>query len=126
MIRKWTLRRLLRGRFIPLFDAAMPVVNEFTVKAGTRALLVDLDAMPPIGVVAAACRVTNTKQSSNAIEFDTDGIDQTNGLICLKLPAAASTVTVNGQPIDTHEYRDGLLRIRLDNTTEMRHVVVSW
>lgn len=116
----------LRGRFIPLFDSTLPVVNEFTVKAGTRALLVDLDAMPEIGVVAAACRVTNTKQSSNSIEFDTDGIGETNSLICIKIPSAPKSVTLDGNALDTHEYRDGLLRIRLDNQAHMRRMSISW
>ena len=46
---------------IPLFDAAQSVVNEYSVGAGVRGLLVDLNRYPKdyVGVVAAAwCRVS--------------------------------------------------------------------
>ncbi|MBC8106911.1 MAG: hypothetical protein H7Z14_10005, partial [Anaerolineae bacterium] len=118
----------LRGRFIPLFDAALPVVSEYVVKPGTRALLVDLDAMPEVGVVAAACRVSDTHVSSDKIEFTTDGIDQTNGLICIKVPSAPKSVTIESSAVasDAYEYRDGLLRIRLNNQPDARRVTISW
>ena len=118
----------LRGRFIPLFDAAMPVVSEFTVKPGTRALLVDVDQMPEVGVVAAACRVRETKTSANDISFSIDGIDNTNGLICMKLPAAPKSVMLDQDALDAshYEYRDGMLRIQFTNHPAVRRVSISW
>ena len=55
-----------KGRFIPLFDAAQPVVYEYPVGPDVRGLLVDLDRYPKdhVGVIAAACRVTNETVTS--------------------------------------------------------------
>jgi hypothetical protein len=119
---------MLRGRFIPLFDAAMPLVTEHLVKPASRALLVDLDAMPEVGVVAAACRVRETKTSSDRIEFTTDGIAKTHGLVCIKMPSSPRSITIDATKLepDSYDYRDGLLRIRLVNEPDARRVSVSW
>jgi len=76
-----------------------------------RALLVDLDATPEVAVVAAACRVRDTKTASDRIEFTTDGIDQSNGLICIKIPTAPKSVSMDSKPLaaDSYEFRNGLL-----------------
>ncbi|MDB5328466.1 MAG: hypothetical protein JWM57_4035, partial [Phycisphaerales bacterium] len=118
----------LKGHFIPLFDAALPVITEYAVTPGARAVLVDLDAAPAIGVVAAACRVGETKQTANSLEFATDGLAESNGVVCIKLPGEPKTVTVNGQPIaaDAKDYADGLLRLRIANGVEATHVAIAW
>ena len=118
----------LKGHFIPLFDAALPVITEYAVKPGARAVLVDVDAAPAVGVVAAACRVGETKQTANSLEFATDGIAETNGVVCIKLPGEPKSVTINGQPIaaDAKDYADGLLRIRIANGVEATKVAINW
>lgn len=119
---------VLRGRFIPLFDAKQPIISEYSVVPGSRALLVDLDEMPEVGVVSAACRVRNLQQDANSIRFDADGQGETKAVVCMKLPAAPKSVTVNGQALakDAHEYEQGVLRIRFDNDPEPRKIAVTW
>lgn len=118
----------LHGRFIPLFDSALPVITDFSVAPGSRAVLVDLDAAPKVGIVAAACRTRETKIESNAIQFTIDGIDQTPGVVCLKTPSAPKTVTIDDKAIESgaKEFKDGLLRIRFTNTSDARRLSVSW
>lgn len=118
----------LTGRFIPLFDAAMPVVTKYDVTPGARALLVDLDRMPSVGVVAAACRVRDQKIEANALTFAADGQAESNGIVCAKLPSAPKTVTVDGEALkaDAYEFADGVLRVRFANKAEARRVAISW
>jgi hypothetical protein len=119
----------LEGRFIPLFDAAQPVVNEFTVAPGARVLLVDLDRYPKdhVGVVAAACRVTNEKVTSGSVSFDTIGQAETNAVVSLLLPQAPRRVTLNGQalPPEAFDHQDGVLRVRFANRAEMIRVAIE-
>ena len=98
---KETAPVVLKGRFIPLFDAAQPVVTEYTVGAGVRGLLVDLDRYPKdhVGVVAAACRVTNEKVTQDAVTFDTIGQDHTNAVVSLLLPEPPKGVSINGEAL---------------------------
>jgi hypothetical protein len=118
----------LHGQFLSLFDAALPVVSDYPVSPGSRALLVDLAAAPKVAIIAAACRVRDEKDASNSIQFNTDGIAESNGIICLKIPSAPRSVTMDNTalPADAYEFQNGLLRLRLANTPTVRHVSVAW
>ena len=117
----------LKGKFIPLFDAALPTVKEYQVTPGARAVLVDVDAMPN-GIVAAACRVGQTKQTETTLDFSVDGLAESNGVVCAKLPTAPKTVTLDGQPVaaDKQDYTDGILRLRFDNAADAKRVSIAW
>jgi hypothetical protein len=119
----------ITGRLIPLFDSNLPVVKAFTVTPGSRALLVDVDAAlngAPAGIIAAACRVTAERVTDDAIRFQADGIDASNTVICVKLPAAPKEVTVGGKPLEAsaQDYADGVLRIRFVNSATPVSVVI--
>jgi hypothetical protein len=119
----------LKGRFIPLFDAAQSVVHEYTVGAGVRGLLVDPDRYPKdyVGVIAAACRVTNEKVTNDSVTFDTIGQAETNAVVSLLLPKAPNGVTVNGEALERGaiDYSDGVLRVRFANRAETTRVAIS-
>ena len=117
----------LKGKFIPLFDAKLPTVSEYEVTPGARAVLVDVDAMPN-GVVAAACRVGQTKQTDTTLDFAVDGLAESNGIVCVKLPTAPKTVTFDGQLVaaDKQDYTDGILRLRFDNSADAKKVSIAW
>ena len=119
----------LKGRLIPLFDSTQPVVDEYTVGAGARGLLVDLDRFPRghVGVIAAACRVTNQKVTSESITFDTIGQAETNAVVSVLMPKAPRSVTINGKTLDAGamDFENGVLRIRFPNSAETINVDVS-
>jgi len=119
----------LKGRFIPLFDAAQPIVHEFTVTPGTRGLLVDLDryGKDDVGVIAAACHVTNQTVTGESITFDTIGQAETNAVVSVLLPRAPTGVTIDGtsQAAGAFDYNDGVLRVRFPNRAQTLHVAVS-
>jgi hypothetical protein len=119
----------LKGRFIPLFDASQPLIHEYTVGAGARGLLVDLDRYPRshIGVVAAACQVTNEKVTDSSITFDTIGQSQTNAVVSVLMPQAAQGVSIDGKPADasSFDYSEGVLRVRFSNRAETVAVSIS-
>ena len=91
---------VLAGRFLPLFDPALPVVNIVRLAPGGRAFLVDLDRVGKAeGVVAAACRVRNEVIGEDAVTFDADGVEGSRAVVCVKRTAAPSAVTVDGEPL---------------------------
>ena len=118
----------LTGRFIPLFDAALPTVGSVAVAPGSRALLVDLDRVEkPAGVVAAACRARDEVVTDDAVSFVADGLEGSPAVVCLKLPAAPKGVTVDGValPADAYDFVDGVARVRFTNRAEPVKVVVQ-
>ena len=118
----------LHGPFLSLFQPGLPELSDYSVHPGSRALLVDLNAAAKVGIVAAACRVRDEKVSSNSIKFNTDGIDESNGIICLKVPSPPRSITMDNAaiPADAYEFQNGLLRLRIANSPDVRHVSVVW
>lgn len=110
----------LHGRFIPLFNARLPLVTSYTVAPGTRNVLVDLDSLPQgsEGVVAAACRIDGQKVTSSHITFLADGIEDTQAVVCVTMVRVPRAVWVAGKPLPAAawDYADGLLRICFANS----------
>ncbi len=118
----------LPGSFISLFDPGLPVVKNHQVLPGSRALLVDLNACSATSIVAAASKVRDTKITEHSIDFTTSGIESSNGIICLKIPAAPTEVTIESKPApaDSFAFQDGVLRLHLENQAPLRSVQIKW
>ncbi|MBC8105294.1 MAG: hypothetical protein H7Z14_01795 [Anaerolineae bacterium] len=118
---------IVRGRYISLFDPKLPVINGARIEPGERVLLLDLSAAREVGVVAAACRVLEEAISSSTITLLTDGIEATNGVVCIKLPRAPKSIRVNDQRISTSdfEYGHGVLRVRFTNHVKPTRIVIT-
>ena len=56
-----------------------------------------------------------------------DGLEDTNGAVCVKLPAAPSAVEFNGQPMPRGDYGfdDGVLRIRFANGVRPTRILIT-
>ncbi|HPU28282.1 MAG TPA: hypothetical protein PK458_19045 [Phycisphaerae bacterium] len=119
----------LKGRFIPLFDPDQPVIREYHVGPGTRGLLVDLDRYPKdyVGVVAAACRVTNQVVTDETVTFDTIGQAETAAVISVLMPQPPRHSTINGAPLvpGSSDYADGVFRMRFPNLAQTIRVVIT-
>ncbi len=119
----------LRGRFVNLFDAALPVLPEVTLAPGQRVLLLDLDKLPGRGprVAAAACHVRDFTVTRREITLRADGIAETQGAVLLALPRAPRAVAVNGKPLPPgdYDYADGTLRVRFPNAVAGASVMVQ-
>ena len=103
-----------------------PMLREYRVTPGARAVLVDVDRMPSVGVIAAACRVREQKIGDGSLSFQADGQAETNAVASIKLPAAPKTVTLDGQPLDDRTFADGVLRVRFENRHEPRKIEIGW
>jgi hypothetical protein len=119
---------VLRGKFIPLFDATLPLLTEVTLDPGRRAMLVDVAGEhAPGSILAAACRVTLPAVTPDEITFHADGVDQTQAIVCVALPKPPRGINVGGKTVasDQWSFSDGLLRIRFDNSAAGTSVVIA-
>jgi hypothetical protein len=116
----------LHGRFIPLFEAGLPVVSSIEIYPGMRSVLVDLDAMPKghEGVVAAACRIRGEIIAADAIRLQADGVEQSDAVLCVALSRKPRQVLFDGKAAD-FEYADGILRLRFVNTVAPRKIEID-
>ena len=119
---------VLRGSYINLFDPELSVVSDVTVAPGVRMLLLDANSIQAAvpKVVAAACRVGDEKADSSSLQFQADGIGDTNAVVRIAAPVAPVEVQVGGKPLDAsqYDYQAGLLRLRFPNAVEPVQVKV--
>lgn len=116
----------LKGRYISLFDLGLPTVTNYTLSGGSRALLIDLDASSMTCVVAAACRISDETLTDATLSFKADGLEGSDAIVCVRLPAAPKDVTIDGIALDakSYSYNDGILRIRFENKADPKQVEV--
>ncbi len=91
----------LRGHFLDLFDPRLPVVNEVTLKPGSRRLLYDLDpAGRAVGpqVLAAASKILDPKIVGGGFSFIAEGPSNTRGVAWVRLPSSFKSVTIEIKP----------------------------
>ena len=94
--------RTLTGHFVDLFDAKLPVLNTLALSPGSRALLLDLDRVPPGGPVllAAACKTRGARRlPGGGFRFHSTGPDKTEAVVRLRLGAAPKTVLLDDAPL---------------------------
>lgn len=120
------------GRYVNLLDPSLPVLRGFSLEAGTRWFLLDLDRAPgPRGgarIVASACKVwpSMRSESDGAFQVSVEGIEGTEGVVLLRTPRMPRLVLLGGSPVsDFHtSVQDGLTWIRFRNTARPRELKV--
>ncbi|MEO5714980.1 MAG: hypothetical protein ABIT37_15990 [Luteolibacter sp.] len=116
--------KVIKGRFVNLFDPELRVMNDVRIDAGSRCFLRDLDAasLPKQQLVAAACRALPIKSTEDTLSFLVEGAAETSAVMLLKIPVKPKSVTLDGQPLEGTVYskREGLLWLRFPNQATPR------
>ncbi len=112
----------IKGRFLNLFDADLPIVHSVTVGPTARAFLYDLDARNGASpsVVAAACRITGEYGTSDRLRFRAEGIAGTRAVIRISASDPPAAILLDHKPLEKtqYEYQEGTIRMRFDNSVE--------
>jgi hypothetical protein len=123
----------LSGRFVDLFDAELPIVDNPFIAPGTRFLMMDLAHAPKApAILASASGTYDVKTTANSIAFRAIGPDKIQSAIRLRLPAPPMAATVNdtkGATVAaTTDWDDGskTLLLRFPNSPEGVDVTVKW
>jgi hypothetical protein len=117
----------LRGKFLSLFEPGLPIVTNPTIGAGERALYIDLRRTRAVGVVAAACRVLQEAIGDRQVTLLTDGIESSNGIVCVRLPREPKSVLIDEQRMSAsdYDYSGGVLRVRYVNHVKPTRIVIN-
>jgi len=122
--------KLLKGRYVDLFDRKLPVLEQVSLTPGKRALLFDLERFKSRepAVVAAACRVDQEEFDGNVLKFRASGIASTEAVVVIASRRAPSHIIVAGKTLDKSQYdvEAGSLRLRFVNTAEPFFVEVGF
>ena len=119
----------LHGKLVPLFDPRLPVIASSIISSGSRQLFLDLSKFPAskVGVVAAACRVTDESVTSEAVSFRAAGLEDTDAVVLIALPDEPRSIVLDGLPLkgDDFQFADRVLRLRFRNRAQGCSIEIS-
>ncbi|MBQ3454704.1 MAG: hypothetical protein IJG25_07540 [Thermoguttaceae bacterium] len=121
----------LRGRYVDLFDAALPILTEVTVPPGTQRWLLDLDRVsgPDAMPLACAGRIDRWQSGDNGVTCTIAACAGITVAARWRLPQKPSEITVGGRRVDNltwdEESRTVYFRYAND-TAEQQEVTVTY
>ncbi|MHB1556280.1 MAG: hypothetical protein ACYC61_02250 [Isosphaeraceae bacterium] len=93
---------VLRGRFVDLFDAKLPIVNAVTLVPGSRHLLLDIDrarSLKPV-VLASACKVLGaTAEADGSFRFYAEGPDKIDAVVRVAIDRQPTEIRLDDKPL---------------------------
>ncbi len=93
---------VLRGHFINLFDARLPIVDSVTLARGSRHLLLDIDrarSSKPV-VLASACKVLGAKaEADGSFRFHAEGPDRIEAAIRVAIDREPTEIRLDDRPL---------------------------
>jgi hypothetical protein len=120
----------LPGRFVNLFDAGLPLLNDITLQPGSRWFLLDLDIARTgkTHLLASACKALPQKSARDQISFTVEGVGGTTAIMLLELAKAPQKVTLDGKPLASYEYsaKEQLLWIHFPNDASPHELAVPY
>ena len=93
---------ILRGHFLNMFDAQLPIIESVSLTPGSRHLLFDLDRPGPAppAVVASACKTLRAESTSDGgFRFYAEGPDKIEAVVRIRLKNSPKEVKLDGQPL---------------------------
>jgi hypothetical protein len=122
--------KVLRGRFVNLFDPELRVQRAVTLTPGARLFLLDLDS-PRSGepqVLASAGKTLPVTQSTSPMTWVVEGVGNTPAIVLLRAPKPPRSILLANQPIDTFSYspEHKLLWVRFPNAARPRDLAIQF
>ncbi|HEU5069526.1 MAG TPA: hypothetical protein VFV96_03825 [Verrucomicrobiae bacterium] len=121
--------RVLRGRYVNLFDPKLQVVSQVVIEPGTRWFLLDLDRVQGRAprLLASACKALPMPAPAGQLEFTVEGVGDTPAVVLLAAKHPPGAVTLAGQRVEAVEYSkaDGLVWLHFTNAASPRVLSVA-
>ena len=123
-------QKVLKGRFIDLFDSKLAVQTSIRLDANSHFMLRDLDADRARGpeVLESACKALVLKKESKFISMAVEGVGDTPGVVLLRSSRPARSITLDKDAVTDFDYsaKDGLLWVRFTNESRPRTLSIQF
>ncbi|WP_367870713.1 hypothetical protein [Luteolibacter sp. Populi] len=119
--------KVLKGRFVNLFDPSLKVQREVELKAGSRCFLLDLNAVKGEQLLASACKAL-PREREKGMEWTVEGVADTPAVVLVACARRPASVKLEGVDVESYDYLggEGLLYVRFENTSAPRSLVVDF
>lgn len=122
--------KILKGRFVNLFDSELAVQNTIRLEPGSRYYLVDLDfaTRQTPQVIASACKTLVTAQEDKSLTLAVEGVAQTPGKVLFYTEKSPRAIALDGQSIENFNYseKEKLLWVPFVNESRPRTLSIQF
>jgi hypothetical protein len=122
--------KILKGRFVNLFDPELKTRSSVALTEGSRVFLLDLDAvkLETPRLLASACKALPARRGGGALEWTVEGVGGTQAIVLVATAKPPRAIRLDQQSLDTYTYdaSDGLLRVRFPNEARPRSLVIEF
>ena len=122
--------KILKGRYVNLFDSELRVRPSVTLSPGSRYFLLDLDSLPSADrrVLASACKALPSKGDRESLTLTVEGVPGTPAVVLVHTNKDAASITLAGEAVKDHSYSaaDKLLWVRFENTDAPRELAIKF
>jgi hypothetical protein len=123
-------QKVLKGRFINLFDSRLAVQTSIQLDANSHFMLRDLEADRGQGpeVLESACKALVLKKESKLISMAVEGVGDTPAVVLLRSSRPPRSITLDKDAISDFDYsaKDGLLWVRFTNESRPRTLSIQF
>jgi hypothetical protein len=122
--------KVLKGRFVNLFDSELMLQRSIVLEPGKRVFLLDLDAVKSSKphLLASGCKALLTKREGNRMTWTVEGIDDTPAILLVSSMKPPHSVQLDQQALDSYAFNhaEGLLFVRFVNQSRPRELVIEF
>ncbi len=122
--------KVLKGRFINLFDSKLAVQTSIRSDANSHFMLRDLDADRAHGpeVLESACKSLVIKKESKMISMAVEGVGETPVVVLLRSSRPPRAITLDKETISDFDYsaKDELLWVRFTSESRPRTLSIQF
>jgi hypothetical protein len=121
--------RVLKGRFVDLFDADLRVLRDPSLEPGSRRFLLDLDAAGKgnAKLLLSACKALDSKRGKD-LTLAVEGVGKTSAVVLVHAPSPPQEVTLDENVLNSFEYAaaERLLWVRFENDVRPRELKIRF
>jgi hypothetical protein len=122
--------KLLKGRFVNLFDSQLAVQRSVSLDPGKRVFLLDLEAVKSSDprLLAAACKALLTKRDGKMMTWAVEGVGNTPANLLISSAKPPRSVRLDEQALDSFTFNnaEGLLYVRFTNEARPRNLAIEF
>ena len=123
-------QKVLKGRFIDLFDSKLAVQTSIRLDANNHFMLRDLDTDRAHGpeLLESACKSLVLKKESKLISMAVEGVGDTPAVVLLRSSRPPVSITLDKETVSDFDYskKDGLLWVRFTNESRPRTLSIQF
>jgi hypothetical protein len=121
--------KVLRGRFINLFDSELAPQRSIVLEPGKRVFLLDLDSVksPRLQLLASGCKALLTKQEETRMTLAVEGVSDTPAIVLISSTYRPRSVQLDQQALESFTFNEaeGLLYVRFTNQSRPRYLTIE-